>query len=267
VRSALKLSLRFDAAAMRRDLRNLGESDWIDHFVPQNYDGTWRVLPFRAPEGARHPIQTIYSDPACKSFVDTPLLGACPYFQQVLASFECPLLAVRLMSLAPGSLIKAHADHDLAAENHTVRFHIPVVTNPDVDFRLNGERVALGEGECWYLRLSDIHSVVNRGSSERIHLVLDALVTPWVDGRLMEAERSADREQIPALPAAISDLDRFRGEILRDLSLQERLREVEDREAFVSLAVQLAREAGYRTSAAEIDDAMRQARRRWWEPQ
>jgi hypothetical protein len=188
MKDRIRLLLRFDPAAMQRDLLALSESDWIDHFVPQNYEGSWQALPFRAPAGALNSIQTIYSDPNCKTFEDTPLLSRCPYFQEVLAAFECPLYAVRLMKLTPGSVIKAHGDNDLSAENETVRLHVPVTTNDGVDFRLNGERVVLKEGECWYLRLSDSHSVANRGDADRVHLVLDAEVTPWLQQQLQDAE-------------------------------------------------------------------------------
>lgn len=54
-----------------------------------------------------------------------------------------------------------------------VRLHIPVVTNDGVDFRLNGVRCPMSAGSTWYLRLSDPHSVANRGSSDRVHLVID----------------------------------------------------------------------------------------------
>jgi hypothetical protein len=255
----IELPLRFDAAAMRRDLLLLEEADWIDHFVTQNYEGTWSVLPLRAPAGARHPIKMIYSDPSCDTFVDTPLLARGAYFQQVLAAFECPLQAVRLMKLTPGSIVKPHCDHDLAAEHGRVRLHIPITTNPDVDFWLNGERVVMREGECWYLRLSDAHSVANRGQTDRVHLVIDALVDPWLQAQLTSAERAVDRSSAP------SDLERFRAAVRRDVSLQQRLRNVEDRDAFIALAVRLASESGCRTTADEIDGAMREARRRWRE--
>lgn len=192
MKDRLKLGLRFDAAAMRRDLDSLEPSDWIDHFVPQHYEGTWSVLPFRAPASARHPIQTIYSDPSCDTYVDTPLLARCPHFRQILATFQCPLHAVRLMKLTPGSTIKPHADHDLAAELGQVRLHVPVATNPGVDFRLNGEPIAMNDGECWYLRLSDTHSVANRGGTDRVHLVIDALVNPWLEEELKAAAADAD---------------------------------------------------------------------------
>ena len=45
-------------------------------------------------------------------------------------------------------------------------------------------RVVLSEGECWYLRLSDPHSVENNGQSDRVHLVIDAKVNPWLAAQL-----------------------------------------------------------------------------------
>jgi len=260
VRDRLRLAVRFDPAALGRDLSLLQEPEWVDHFVKQNYEGTWSVLPLRAPAGAVHPIKMIYSDPACDTFVDTPFLARCGYFQQVLAAFRCPLHAVRLMKLAPGSTIKPHTDHDLALGQGRVRLHIPVTTNPDVDFRLNGTNVTMGEGECWYLRLSDMHSVANRGRVDRVHLVLDAFVNPWLLEQLTDAECAAD-ESSPE-----SDLERFRGAVLHDMTLQQRLRAVDDRDAFIALAIQLASEHGYETTAGELDAAMRDAQRRWREP-
>jgi hypothetical protein len=98
----------------------------------------------------------------------------------VLDAFACPLQAARLMRLAPGSIIKEHHDNDLSFERGTVRIHIPVVTNDGVDFRLNGERCTMAAGSSWYLRLFDPHSVANRGASDRVHLVIDAVVNDWV---------------------------------------------------------------------------------------
>jgi len=64
-----------------------------------------------------------------------------------------------------------------------------VVTNDAVDFRLNGERVVLEAGSCWYLRLSDPHSVANRGTEDRVHLVVDAEVNDWLGEVFAEAAR------------------------------------------------------------------------------
>ncbi len=179
MRDRLKLPLTFDAERLREDLLRIEQCEWIDHFVKQNYEGTWSVIPLRGPSGAEHPVMMIYSDPTCKKFSDTPFLKQCPYFQVVLASFPCNLDAVRLMKLAPGSMIKEHTDYDLSFEYGQMRLHVPVATNPDVEFCLNGERVIMREGECWYLRLCDPHYVVNHGQTDRIHMVIDARINDW----------------------------------------------------------------------------------------
>jgi len=148
--------------------------------VQQNYDGDWSVIPLRGPAGASHPVQMIYSDPSRSDYADTPMLLGSPYFRDVLAALSCPLQAVRLMRLTPGSVIKEHRDHDLAYEEGTVRLHIPVTTNDGVDFRLNGRRCVMPAGSTWYLRLSDPHSVANRGTEDRVHLVIDVVVNDWL---------------------------------------------------------------------------------------
>jgi hypothetical protein len=177
----LRLPFTFDRDRLAADLRRLSSTPWIDHFVKQNYQGDWGVIPLRGPAGARHPVHMIYSNPTATAFKDTPMLADCRYFRAVLDSFACPLQAVRLMRLTAGSIIKEHADHDLCFEQGCVRIHIPIATNEGVIFELNRRRVILEAGSCWYLRLSDPHSVVNRGDTDRIHMVIDATVNQWVE--------------------------------------------------------------------------------------
>ncbi len=181
----LRLPFCFDPALLARDLGNLSSAAWVCHYVRQNYDGDWSVIALRAPAGETHPLRMIYSDPAARNFVDTPLLDACPYFREAIATVKAPLRTVRLMRLTAGSAIKEHEDVDLSFEDGMVRLHIPVVTNDGVDFRLNGTQVVLEAGSCWYLRLSDPHSVANRGTQDRVHLVVDAFVNDWV-GQVFE---------------------------------------------------------------------------------
>ena len=185
----LALALSFDPALLVQDLRRLEEHSWIDHFVKQNYTGQWDVLPLRGPASASHPVQMIYSDPGCREFADTAFLEHAPYLRQVLAAFRCPLRSVRLMRLTPGSEIKEHCDHDLSAELGQVRMHVPITTNPGVEFFLNGTHVPMTPGSCWYLRLADRHAVKNRGPTDRVHLVIDALMDDWLRGEL---ERAAE---------------------------------------------------------------------------
>jgi Aspartyl/Asparaginyl beta-hydroxylase len=182
----VRLPLAFDADRLRADLAVV-DRDWIDHLVRQNYEGNWSVLPLRHVAGATHPVMMIYADPAATELVDGALLAQTPYFREVLAQFRCPLHTVRLMRLTPGSVIKPHRDHDLAAEWGAARIHIPITTNPDVEFLLNGTPLAMAPGEAWYLRLADEHAVANRGTTDRVHLVIDCIVDNWLAAMLREA--------------------------------------------------------------------------------
>jgi len=178
----LQLPLSFDPVLLRRDLDALSATPWTSHFVRQNYEGDWSVIPLRCTAGETHPIRMIYSDPTATDFVDTPFLDACPYFRAVIAAFACPVRSVRLMRLTPGSVIKEHTDLDLGVESGTARIHVPVTTHPDVEFLLNRTRVDMKEGQAWYLRLGDPHAVANRGDEDRVHLVLDLEANDWLMG-------------------------------------------------------------------------------------
>ena len=176
----VRLPLRFDPAPLAADVAALERGDFTTHFVKQNYEGDWSALPLRASATARHPIQMIYPAPGVTEFVDTPWRERLPAVSAAIDAFQCPVRTARLMRLAAGSVIKEHEDLDLDVAEGVARIHVPIVTNPDVDFRLNGERVIMAPGETWYLRLADRHSVVNGGTTARVHLVVDLVANDWL---------------------------------------------------------------------------------------
>ena len=175
----LRLPLRFDAPRMLAETEALAEGLWKDHYQERHYEGGWRALPLRSLGGRADDI--LISPVEGAVYEDTPLLTACPYLREVLSAFRCPLQAVRLMKLDAGALIKPHRDNGLCVEQGQARFHIPVLTHPEVEFILDGERVDMAEGECWYLNFDLPHSVRNGSPVDRIHLVLDAEADPWLD--------------------------------------------------------------------------------------
>lgn len=176
-----RLPLRFDAARLLADLRAAQQQPWTRHHVGQNYRGDWSALPLRAPHGG-DTIQ-IRNEPI-ESYQDTPLLGACPYFREVLAAVRGPLAAVRLMQLGPGSEILEHFDPGCGYEYGELRLHVPITTNPEVAFFLDGREVPMQPGECWYLNFQLPHRAHNRGTTPRVHLVIDCPLNPWLDGLL-----------------------------------------------------------------------------------
>lgn len=183
----LLLPLTFDAALLQRDLERLDDAQWIKHVARDNYEGEWSIVPLRAAVDAKHPLRMIYADMAAEDFADTPMLAPCSYFREVIAAFRCPVRSVRLMRLAPGSIIKEHSDVSLSFEEGFARLHIPVATNDGVEFFVNGTPVVLAPGSLWYLRLSNPHRAANRGATDPVHLVLDAKRNAWLEALFARA--------------------------------------------------------------------------------
>ena len=191
---AVKLPFQFDAARLQADLARMMADEFVPHFNTAYYQGDWSAVPLRAVGGR---TDHIYPDPTAKNqFADTPLLARCDYLREVLATLRCPLQAVRFLRLKAGSVIKEHRDHELGFEDGEVRLHIPVITNPGVEFVLNQIRVVMNEGECWYLNVNQPHRVANRGETDRIHLVMDCVVNDWLRDVLLAA--AAESKKNPA---------------------------------------------------------------------
>jgi hypothetical protein len=173
-----KLPMSFDPDRLKADLGRFEPAEWIPHFNTRYYEGDWSGIALRAVGGR---AGQLYPDPtATDDFADTPLLERCPYLQEVLAAFRCPLTSVRLLRLSAGSSIREHRDYKLGFEDGEMRIHVPVETNLNVSFFLAGERVAMEEGEAWYLDLNLPHRVENHSETDRIHLVIDCVVNDWV---------------------------------------------------------------------------------------
>lgn len=174
----LQLPFRFDVAALQHDVQGLDAAPWKMHYQVLHYEGEWSAIPLRSIEGRADNIMispldgTIYSD--------TEFLTACPYIKSILQQFPCELMAVRLLKLNAGAIIKEHRDSELSFENGEIRLHIPVITHELVAFYLDNEQVAMKEGECWYMNFNLPHSISNNSPVNRVHLVIDAKVNDWV---------------------------------------------------------------------------------------
>lgn len=180
MQSRLKLPFRFDVAKMRAEVGSLAEDAWVGHYNARDYEGDWTGVALRAPEGRDGWL--FPRPPGSGDYADTPTLGRLPYLAQVLTTFECPLENARLLRLHAGSSILEHTDNALGFEDGVARLHVPVITNPQVTFYLDGEPVPMGEGECWYLDFNRPHRVDNHSTQDRVHLVIDCVVDGWLAG-------------------------------------------------------------------------------------
>ena len=193
--ATIRLPLTFDPRLLHADLDRVAAEEWMPHYNKNDYEGQWRVAGLRTLGGS---VRRILSSPAAnvEEYSATPLLVRCPYFQQVLAAFECPVGSARLMSLGAGSQIREHSDSTIEYKDNDARLHIPVATNPAVEFYLARQRVVMNEGETWYLDFSEPHSVVNAGTTDRVHLVLDCVVNDWLRELLLADAAKAGADSL-----------------------------------------------------------------------
>lgn len=175
----LQLPFQFIEEKLVADLQRLLASDWIPHFNTRGYTGSWNSIALYAVDGDPKNIFALNGD--APKLEATPILKNCDYLKKVIATFKCPLLSVRLLKLAPGAFIKPHRDFELGYEDGCFRLHIPILTHSQVTFTLDGHKLEMLPGECWYTNVNFVHSVSNEGLTDRIHLVIDGQRNQWSD--------------------------------------------------------------------------------------
>jgi hypothetical protein len=161
----VQLPLAFDAARLAAEIDALGDSPWRPH--PQGFVGN-SALPFIASEG----------DPASEStsgpMRPTPYLQHCPYLQEVLASLGCVIGRTRLMRLSGHAEASAHIDINYYWRER-MRIHVPIATQPTVQFYCGDAVTNMQAGECWIFDTWRRHRVVNDAVQARTHLVVDSV--------------------------------------------------------------------------------------------
>jgi quercetin dioxygenase-like cupin family protein len=169
----IQLPFAFSAERLQNELNALTER-WILHFNKAHYEGGWSALPLRSQNGSLENV--IPGNSGNELFQDTPLMEQCPYIKEILTNFPCEQKAIRLLKLEPSAVIKEHMDADLCCEQGEARIHIPIITNPQLEFYLDDERVEMLAGSCWYMNFNLPHRINNFGTTDRVHLVMDIVV-------------------------------------------------------------------------------------------
>lgn len=117
---------------------------------------------------------------------NTTIADKFPATWKLVKKIPCAgLERVRFMRLAENNgELSRHADiTDRAAGpgiGHVARLHVPIHTNPGVQFlswdaRGRRKQCHLEEGSLWYLDTRKPHAVINTGSGARVHLVIDVV--------------------------------------------------------------------------------------------
>ena len=176
----IKLPFSFDVEKMREEVTALQLKEY-------EY---YNVIPLRAPAYQvdasipEPPPAEDYADGSWTDWLDTPQLNQSPYLQTVIETFSkhTTVNLVRILRLAPDSVVKEHTDPTLGIQvpKSMIRLTIPIWSGDDVEFYLNDEEVEMEEGECWYCNFDVMHEVYNKSDESRIHLILDCIVNDWL---------------------------------------------------------------------------------------
>ncbi|MBX7220299.1 MAG: aspartyl/asparaginyl beta-hydroxylase domain-containing protein [Blastocatellia bacterium] len=260
----LRLPFRFDPNRLAAEVDQFSAETWVRHFNTGYFEGEWSGLALRSVEGDPHQLYPAPSQTCVYS--DTPLLARCPAVQEVLETLRCRATSVRFLKVTPGSRILEHKDYDLGYADGEVRLHVPIRTNPEVHFYVNGRRIPLQAGECWYMDFNRLHRVENGGTTDRIHLVLDCQVNDWLRELFEQTDRATTEYD---LFGSISrgGFEAFRTYAFEHPELLVELRQTADRREFFSTTVRRGEAHGFHFTADDLQSAMETERRSWFQVQ
>jgi hypothetical protein len=79
---------------------------------------------------------------------------------------------VMINKMIPGGRIFPHADTPVHAE-YWDRYHVVLQSTPGCIFRCGDEQVHMKTGEVWWFQNAIEHEVLNNGTDDRIHMIVD----------------------------------------------------------------------------------------------
>ena len=79
---------------------------------------------------------------------------------------------IMLAKLPARGKISLHID-PYKSSNYTHKIHIPIQTNPEVEFWVNRKRYHFLEGNAYEVNNKALHGGINRGKTDRINLIIE----------------------------------------------------------------------------------------------
>ena len=165
---------RVEIAALRTAVLAIPEALWD----AENADKPNR---FEALDRTRHIVFRFVSDfNDWRTSYDRPLWAQWEaLLRPVLTAAVAPLGYARgayprvmLARMAPGGVIRPHRDANPAAK-WPHKIHVPLLTNEQVAFHVDGVAYHFAEGEVVEVNNMGLHAVENGGQTDRIHLIFE----------------------------------------------------------------------------------------------
>ena len=168
-----------DPQPLSRVVESFGEDAWKEWDERQR---TFRVhqdtqtIPLLYDNDMRHTGPTRWPRLAAAEPAMEPTLQAIREHHAATETQENGyVIRIILTRLSPGTVIKPHRDQgESLMRAH--RYHVPITTNPLVDFFIGDRPFHFGVGEIWEINNRARHAVRNASDRGRVHLILDYVV-------------------------------------------------------------------------------------------
>lgn len=171
--TSVRLKGSFDVERLQADLDIATAQFQSAPQVGKYHDGSWTGIGLRNFSGDHGNTLAAHTGHS----KDTAVLEQCHYFKEVLDNIGCPVYVARILFLPPGKVIGEHTDAGFGWNYGMVRLHIPIVTDPRVEFSIGDEDVYWQPGEFWFGDFGKPHSLRNKSDITRVHLVVDCPIT------------------------------------------------------------------------------------------
>lgn len=164
----------FDSSALRDAILTQDAAAWNEDQYRQDKYEVHRqtesiVLVFT--DGSNWPKSTVQKEPGWDRLADV----AVPLMHAIIAKhYPKGGTIIRAMAaklLAGGRIDPHHDQHPSFHCGH--RIHIPITTNPRVRFMIDGRPYQFKVGEVYELNNQKQHSVMNKGTEDRITFIFD----------------------------------------------------------------------------------------------
>jgi hypothetical protein len=175
-----KLPLALDRAQLAQEGAQFSEADWTAHST--GILG-YHVIPLVSVGG------TLNDDFAISGAMQTtPFLERCPYLQQIIQILDIPVSRTYLMRLEGTTETPVQINQNY----HRFRrlpIHIPLLTQPEVQFFCNDQAVHMAAGQAWVFNPFQRHWLVNPSAENCIHLVIETKGSVTLELLLSQVDR------------------------------------------------------------------------------
>jgi len=171
-----------DSIALREAILALPEEAWSEDQYRQDtfdvhYDTQSVVLVFVDLD--RWPDIVVSKEPGWDRLSEVAL----PVMEDIISRlYEPGGTVVRAMAakLLAGKKITPHVDRHVSFHRGH-RIHVPITTNPRVRFMLDGRPYQFKVGQAYEINNQKMHSVMNKGSEDRITFIFDYIPPNLID--------------------------------------------------------------------------------------